>query len=171
MLKIFSIALLLMISLQDLKNREIDWFLFPLLLICFIIQGFLEMEPVLFLKTCGLNLVFIISQFLFLLFFLRLKGYQIKYVISTLFGIGDILFLIIVAFPFSNMNFLVFYFSGLIFSLAIFLLYKYLISPRIRLIPLAGLLSLYLALIVISDIFFEQFRISSDNYLMKLLYG
>lgn len=146
---IISAIILLCIAYQDLKHREVSWILFPALAICGFMISFNESKSISStLHDLLLNVVFISCQLIFLFIYHSLKNRRKS--ISSMIGLGDILFIGSVLFFFSIVSFIVFYLSSLIFSLIIFLLFIQTnkLKKHHDTIPLAGLQSVFLVLTI-----------------------
>lgn len=170
-LNIIIIILLASISYQDIKHREINWLLFPLLVIAFVIQACLRYPIIVYLRTCGINISLLIVQICLLTFYYLLKGRNFKSIINTSLGLGDLILLISMSFAFTTVNYILFYLTSLIFSLITWTFLKSFTLKNSKLIPLAGLISIYTIIIIIVDILSHHFDRLNDNYLIQLIYG
>lgn len=132
---------LLWVFYQDIKERQVYWFLFPVIALCSVILLYNNVFFELFKTTLIINLVFVL--FLILVIFIYSK-YKLKTTISKTFGLGDMLLFFALAFTFSSVSFLVLFVFGLVFSLILHLLIKN--KSEYKTIPLAGYLSLFFAL-------------------------
>jgi NADH:ubiquinone oxidoreductase subunit 6 (subunit J) len=142
-----------------------------MLVAIFIIKGLLRTASIIYFTECVYNLIFLLIQLLLLSAYYFLRGKSIKSVLNISIGLGDIILLFILVFAFSKVNFVVFYLTGMIFSLIVWLAIQQFSSQKKDPVPLAGLISFYMILIVFVDIFYGQFERLSDNYLIHLLYG
>ncbi|TXK78960.1 hypothetical protein FT986_03590 [Mesonia sp. K4-1] len=137
-IKFILITVLLYIFLQDFKDREVYWFLFP---IVGILTGFLHFNEVLrevFLLTLIYNILFVLFIFMLTLLYIKLK---LKEKFSHVFGYGDLLFFIAITFSFSTFSFIVLFVMSLIFSLSLHIILKNKSSHSS--VPLAGYMSLF----------------------------
>jgi hypothetical protein len=170
-INIITILILGLIVYQDIKDREIYWILLLLLFISLVIYGMLNVSLMIFLKICVSNLLFLIVQISLLAGFYLLKGVSYKSVFTNYLGSGDLILFTSITFAFSKLNFIVFYLTGLVFSLLLWLFIRK-ISVQIKdQVPLAGLMSLYLILIILIGLLFKQPERFNDNFLFQLIYG
>ena len=141
-LQILMIGVLFWVFYEDLKERKVTLLL---LLLLFILGGLLNSQRQiieLFLINSLMNLV-VVSAIIFILFlYAKLK---LKTSLFEVFGVGDLLFFVYMAISFPTATFLVLFSSSLLFSFALSIVFR---TKLKKLIPLAGLQALYLALIV-----------------------
>lgn len=168
--RILFILLLLFITLQDFRYKAISWILFPMGFIASISIPYFEIPFSDLLFNSMINLLFIAFQMTVILVFSWIKFRGIKNIFSQIFGLGDLLFLIMICPLFSPVNFVFFYILSLTFSLFIYLVIKYLNFYNHTKIPLAGLQSFFLAILLISN-FFIRFSLSNDYMLFDYLLG
>jgi len=152
---------------HDIKYRAVTWIAFPVLLVAGILFNLVEHQQlsILFANVL-LNTCFLGIQFLLLwLYFLVKKN---RSSLQSGIGGGDILFLFASCFFFSPLNFLLFYISSLIFSLATFLI----LSGRINkkraevTVPMAGLQSIFLQLFLTINVVFKN-SFTSDSWILN----
>ena len=134
-----------MVFIQDRKDREVYWFLFPIIAFATGVLLYNSMLPELFYITLIINLLFIII--LFTVVFLYSK-FKLRTTITDTFGLGDGLMFMALAFTFSSISFMILFVFGLIFSLIIHVIFKK--KSKHKTVPLAGYLSLYFIIIYIS---------------------
>ena len=170
-LNLLIIVILGLIAYQDFRFRAIHWALFFVLFLLCIITGFLSSEIIHFLQGCVFNFMFLLIQFILLLVYYSIKGISMKSVLNVFIGFGDLVFLGCIVFAFSKINFIVFYLTGMIVSLLIWLVSQFFSDNKEKLVPLAGLISSYMIIIISADIFFRQFERISDSFLINLVYG
>lgn len=145
-LQILLLCTLVMIFIQDIKERKVSLFL---LLLGILFGGFLHFyaqNTMVFLSNIVMNLSFVVLIFLILWLYAKLK---IKKSIFSVFGFGDLLFFILLGVSLPMLSFLVVFVASLIFSLAIFLLLKKSLTKDT--VPLAGFQALFLSLVIISN--------------------
>lgn len=139
------IKITLMLSLgiiyyQDVKEREVYWFLFPLLALCVGLLFFFKTLAELFLTSIIINLLFIsiliLSIYTYTVFKLKTK-------FQNVFGLGDVLLFIAMTMSFSTISFIIIFCSALIFSLLLHLVTK----NKNESVPLAGYMSLFFGFI------------------------
>lgn len=151
---IFTILLclnLLFITYQDFKERKV--YLINLLITLILISFYHYLNSYStysYLYTILLNFVFLSIIFLVLYLYTVLR---IKEIFLKTIGLGDIIFFIILAIGFPTLSFLIIFSSSLIFSFILFIFLK----PRLtnKTVPLAGLQSLFLVIVVLLNNIFE----------------
>lgn len=144
-LKITLISVLGLIFYQDLKERQVYWFLFPLFGVCSAILFYNSTLPKLFYVAIFMNLMFISILLIIIFFYTKLK---LKTNFNDVFGLGDVLLFIGLIFSFSTISFLVIFVFSLAFALFVHLiLKKYSKFPSV---PLAGYISLFFGMAYIS---------------------
>ncbi|MGB3948985.1 MAG: hypothetical protein WBM13_13455, partial [Bacteroidia bacterium] len=144
LIDIIIVLLLLLIVWQDFRYRLISWPLIPLIFISFSAKGFF-LKPFIELTNYTIvNICFISLQLAILTLYVSIKNKKITNIINSQLGLGDILFFISITIAFSPFNFILFYISGLIFSLACYQLFLKIKTSATKEIPLAGLLSIVL---------------------------
>ena len=134
-----------MVFYQDMKERMVYWFLFPIIAICSGILLYNNMLTEVFKTTVMINLVFVVFLITVVFAYSKLK---LKTSITQTFGLGDMLLFFALAFTFSSVSFLILFVFGLIFSLVLHLFLKNKSSHQN--VPLAGYLSLFFAIVYIS---------------------
>jgi hypothetical protein len=131
---------LLSIAIQDLKERQVYWFLFPLLAAC---SGMLFYEvsaPSVLFATVIANVLFITVLLLLLYVYSKFKG---RLELKDAIGLGDILMFYALSFSFSTIAFIYVFVGSLVFSLLAHILSKNYLKTHT--IPLAGYMSLFFA--------------------------
>lgn len=138
-LKILLVSTLVFIAIQDIKDRYVYWFLFPIMG-CFCgILFFENTLPELFYSGIFLNSIFVLLLLFSILIYSKLK---LKVNLLKTIGLGDILFFLAMAVAFSTISFIVIFTSALIFSLLLHILFNR--ENSIKTVPLAGFMSLFL---------------------------
>lgn len=145
-LKIILITTLIMVLFQDIKERQVYWFLFPIVGLCAGILFYQNTLPQLFYATVVINLAFVLILMTVILLYSRLK---LKTPISNTFGLGDGLLFFALIFSFSSVSFIILFVFGLIFSLVLHLILKK--NSKHQTVPLAGYLSLFFAIAYLSN--------------------
>jgi len=143
MVKITLIALFLIVLYQDLKERQVYWFLFPLIGLC---CGFLYYSVTLtelFISSVLINSAFVSLLLVVVYIYTRLK---LKTSFFEGIGLGDILLFFGLTFTFSSVSFIVIFIGALVFSLVLHLAFKRSKST----VPLAGYISLFFGLTYLS---------------------
>lgn len=157
-------SILSIIAFQDFLERQVYWFLFPLLFLLGItripIQDFWPQAAtrVLF------NLLFLLLVLtLVFIYFRLLKGMSFQSLKSQI-GLGDILFFISLSSFFPYEDYMLFF--SLSLFLALFLSIPFLILKQNFTIPLAGLQASFLAIIMI----LEMQSVQVFGYLKPVLF-
>ncbi len=145
-LEIIFIITLGVLFYQDIKERKVSvW----ILLIGMFLGGmihYLHQPPIVFLSNVGVNSVFII---LILGILWMYSKFKLKKKILDVFGGGDALFFILLALSLPILSFLMVFVFSLIFSLLVFMILKN--NWTAQTVPLAGLQSLFLGLVLIAN--------------------
>ena len=149
LLVIILIGLLSVVIYQDFRNREISWFLIPLLLIVGISNALLSIDFKEFLTYTGINLSMVILNLLGVTLIISIKEKKIKNIINSYLGLGDILFFLVLTILFSPFNFIIFFMGSVLFTSLIYggiILFN---KNKQTLIPLAGAMSLMLIIALV----------------------
>jgi hypothetical protein len=115
-----------------------------------------------YLDSISINLLVILLQGLILIAYYKLKGSQFIPFIKERIGTGDLLFVVVMAFAFSWSTFLFYYIAGLLFTLITWIVARNLIRLRTQLVPLAGMLALFMTLIMLADILLPDYSRCMD---------
>lgn len=139
-----AIKVTLMIALgtifyQDINDRYVYWFLFPVIALCAGILFFLKTLSELFLIAILANLIFV--AILLLIVYLYAK-FKLKTKFRNVFGLGDVLLFFAIANSFSTISFMVIFSSSLLFSLVMHIVTK----STHQSVPLAGYMCLFFGL-------------------------
>lgn len=148
-ISILMIGLLFWVTYEDVKDRKVTLLL---LIVLFLTGGFLNSQQLsteLFLISSIINLS-VIAMVVFVLFLYVQLKLQTK--LFNVFGSGDLLFFAFMAISFPTISFLVLFSISLIFSLLISLAFQ---KQLKKLVPLAGLQALFLALFLGSNTLFH----------------
>ncbi len=130
-----------MIFLQDTKERQVYWFLFPIIGMCSGVLLYKNTIPELFFRYVLVNVMFI--TLLVSVVYLYSK-FKLKTTIRQTFGLGDGLLFLALAFSFSSVSFIILFVFGLVFSLVLHLFLKQ--KSKHNTVPLAGYLSFFFAI-------------------------
>ncbi|PTX64081.1 type IV leader peptidase family protein [Kordia periserrulae] len=140
---ILIILLLLLfgiISIQDFKYRAIHAYLLLGIAVVSVLINLLE--PLLTLYEMLKSMAFLTCTSVGFMIYQTIKNKQLENPIDTSIGLGDILFFIAITPLFQIHNYIVFFISGLLISILLFVATKNLRKQPT--IPLAGYLSLFL---------------------------
>lgn len=170
-INILAISALIITAVQDFRRREIHWSLFPILLCLFIGEGILSAPAREYFQGTLFNLIFLSIQALVLIIYYLLRRKSLRTIINGSLGLGDILFLLVTAFSLSDLNFIVFYMLGLTITLLTWLIIKPFLSINRDTIPLAGFLSVMLAIVLIFENLPFGFNCFNNFFLSELIYG
>ena len=137
-IKLIIFGSLSLICYQDLKERMVWWFLFPLFgLSASLLHFFKSIQPVFFydlmINFSGL-LIILLTAYLYSRFKLKVNF------LKKAFGLGDILFFAGLCLAFPALSFIILFPLCLIFSLALHLV----LSKKDETVPLAGYSSIFL---------------------------
>ena len=144
LLGILFILLLGVLCFQDFKERKVTLIL---LVLAILMGGVLHVQQQnigVFLAIICFNLLIVFTLFFMLSMYAKIK---MKQPIFNVFGLGDLLFFIVLAVSFPTLSFLVIFVFSLIFSWSIYMLIKQHLKEKT--VPLAGLQSLFLLLVLI----------------------
>jgi hypothetical protein len=172
-MQLFAVTLaagcLVVIAWQDFVARRVWGIFFGLLAAAGVLYMLAGVDsPRQLLLYAGCNIGFLIVQFGFLkvYFLLRRRGVA---VIDRMIGWGDILFLLAAAFFFSPVNFITFYIYSLLLSLLVSLVWIAFRPSVSKAIPLAGLQSLVLLVVIGVGSFLHLSLVSDDWFIHKFL--
>jgi hypothetical protein len=146
---LFLIGLFLL-SYQDFKERKVTALIFFYLAILGGYMHYTTQYIEMYLFSLVLN--FSILLFLILILLVYAKFVMRKKINETI-GLGDVLFFGVLALSFPTVSFLILFSSSLIFSLVTFLFLKQKI--KVKTVPLAGLQGVFLAIVMILNLFFN----------------
>lgn len=144
-------VILIFIFLQDFRRRTIHIFLpISLFLLSVIINyNSIDLEFI----TIVYNIVFILINIIGLFFYFSLKNKKIVNPIDSYLGLGDVVFFIAITPLFNLKPFILFFISGLLFSLLLH--FGVMLFKKVKTIPLAGYLSLFLILNLVTKSLFK----------------
>lgn len=145
------VAILLVIFLQDTKDRLVLWFLYPAIgVLSYSLQAFTT-GYILALVNSLINLSFIIVLLLVLFAYSKFK-LKTDFINGSM-GLGDILLFIFLSFTFSTVSFLTLLVFSLFFSLLLHAFFKN--RSQHKNVPLAGYISLFFATVYLISLFIE----------------
>lgn len=133
------------VFVQDMKARQVHWFLFPAIAILGGVLFYDNTLKELFMMSVLLNVSFVLIL-LFIVFIyahLKIKTSPLKTI-----GLGDVLLFVGLSLSFSSVSFIIIFVSSLVFSI---LLHVMVIrKSQFKTVPLAGYMSLFFMLTYIS---------------------
>ncbi|RZN79962.1 MAG: hypothetical protein EVB11_12025 [Winogradskyella sp.] len=145
LLKIILLITFFFILFQDIKERKVYWFLFPIVAIVSGVLFYNDTLPELFVVNVIINLFVVI---LLLVVVYGYAKFKLKTSPKSVFGLGDALLFLALTLSFSSVSFIVVFVFSLIFSLALHLFIK--TKNKSLTVPLAGYMSLFFMLVYIS---------------------
>ncbi|KAA9324914.1 hypothetical protein [Adhaeribacter soli] len=166
-----ALGLLLLILIQDLKDRAVTWFLFPALaLVCYFYSARLLSHAAVW-QNWLLNIGFLACELAFISLYLMLKHRKLVWPMQGYMGWGDVCFWVAAAFLFPLPNFAVYFLVSLLFSLIIHLWLRHVSGfyAQKHTVPLAGFQALFLAGLFLVQIFVPAL-IFTDEFLVVGLF-
>lgn len=161
-LSVIFIGLLSAVIYQDFKNKEISWFLIPLLLIIGITNALISIDYIDFLTYAGINLTIVVLNLLGVTLFISLKEKKIKNIIDTYLGLGDILFFFVITVLFSPFNFILFFIGSILLTSLVYIIVMLFDKNKQPLIPLAGAMSLVLIVALVFQHIYPSLNFYQD---------
>lgn len=142
-LKFLLMAVFFLVFFQDCKDRKVYWFLYPIIGGLVFVLQVQEVTIYPALINTGFNLMVISILLLVSYLYAKLKLQQP--LLKEVFGLGDLLFFIFIAFSFSMVSFLVLLVFSLLFSLLLHFAMKN--GQTEKTVPLAGYMSMFFAVV------------------------
>lgn len=170
-IRILICLALLIIVVQDFRFRAVHWILFPALWILLVADSLINLNFRDYVLGTSINLLIILFQGVILYAYYSLQGKPLSVIVTRIIGTGDILFIILMAFAFSWTSFMFFYITGLLFALLLWIFIMSISRDKNRLVPLAGLLALYMIIIMILDMILPEYGRSLDIMNIIIAYG
>jgi hypothetical protein len=135
------------IGVQDYKYFAISWGWIPVLIILGIIEGSSILPIDVLAQDYMMSLVFVVIQMVFMTIWFSIKEKRIVNLCKEILGLGDVLFLIVLVFYFSFINYLIFVIgSTILIALGYLIKGKISVSNENR-IPLAGAMAFGLVIL------------------------
>lgn len=156
------IIVLILVVVEDFRFRKVSllW-LIVILITSFLLQLNTNLHLHNIAANTFLNLCTIAVNYVILTLYFSLKNRRLINLGNHYLGTGDLIFLIAVSFLFSPLNFVCFILLSLFFTLFYSLFAKLILKDKFKTIPLAGLQSMFLILLL--TILFTQNKISEVN--------
>jgi membrane-associated HD superfamily phosphohydrolase len=139
------IIFLLAVFFQDIKNRQIYWFL-P---ICVFISALVFRYSSFPYDQFLWNLGFIITLLLLLFIYIKIRFKERGKDFFSYFGLGDVMLLLAITPLFPFQNFIYVFTFGTCFALLVFLVAN--IVKKVKTVPYAGYLSLFISGILLLE--------------------
>jgi hypothetical protein len=158
---------LVIIIVQDFKQRQISWVLIPVALAGFIYKAVFYKTSI--VTDFLFNAAFICLQLICLTIYFSLKHKRVMNIINSYLGLGDVLFLLVVCSVFSPVNFILFYLSSMILTLSGMILYNVLSTKQSKDIPLAGAMAGALLILVVATFVFPEIDFYDDAYFLNIM--
>jgi len=149
-INIILLGTLLAVVFQDLKHRAIHVVL-PILLCIGAITRFLILEYA--ISELLFTVVFLVLVLLGLFIYTSIKSKRIINPVDSSIGLGDIVFFIAVIPLFFSTTYILFFSTGMLFSIVCHLLFT---KNKAAHVPLAGYLSIYLILLSMVNFFTDK---------------
>lgn len=136
--KIILVITFALILYQDVTERMVYWFLFPLSGLLSAILFYDSVLPEVFAINVAMNLL--LTLFIFILTVLIAK-YIIKKPLYEVIGIGDLILYVALAFSFATVSYYVIFISSLLFTFALGIVFSK--FRKIVTVPVGGYVSLF----------------------------
>ena len=158
LIRMLTLMLLLVLFVQDIKDRSVSWILFPILFLLLALSRWLNgIGYQEFFYQSFSNLAFLIFQLVAVNIYFSIKQRSRVNITNGMLGWGDILFLVTIAFYFPLYLFILFYLCSLFVVIVSWSLWKKFTESRTEQIPLAGLQAIFLTVMIIAGFFFPVF--------------
>lgn len=163
---VFAISILSMIIYQDFRERAVYWFLFPVLLIIGLWlsgQNSFEWEQI--ALSFSFNIIILLSVGVYI----AIKHKKIRQFINRELGIGDILLFFILPFFMSALHYILFFVVTIFLSLIAGLVMSG-NGDEQKTIPLAGIQSLGMIVLLGTSIFYDYDLYNEHKIVVYLFY-
>lgn len=137
-LKIILLIAFIAVFIQDYKERQVYWFLFPIIGILGGILFYQNTLSELFLVAIQINLLFLVALVFIIYIYAKIK---LKTKLLNTLGLGDLFLFLAISVSFSTLSFIILFISALIFSLVLHLIINK--HQKTLSVPLAGYMSLF----------------------------
>ncbi len=144
---ILCIVILLRICYEDIKERAVYWFWFPVLGILLGYEHYTNTQFGYFIFSISMNIILILTILSVLYIYAKWK--MKKSFLEEAFGIGDMFLFFALGVGFPMMTFVISFVCALIFALIISVTLR--LKKQKMTVPLAGYMSLFFAVIFIVD--------------------
>ena len=159
-----------MIFFQDVKSRSVYWVLFPILTgLLLLLHTFENHGLVLSWQSAVFNIGFFLGQLILVTFYFSVRNRKLTNITGELLGMGDVLFILSIAFYLSIFNFLFFYIASLIIVLLVWVTWQAVSARKSKYIPLAGLQAILFIAFLICDWWLKPIRLTDDTWILNLI--
>ncbi|PTT03462.1 hypothetical protein DBR11_02165 [Pedobacter sp. HMWF019] len=166
-LNLLALLALVSVCYQDMRYRGVYWIFFPVLSALFFFLKLKQVGWVNTLQDAGYAITFLVVQLLLVWLYFSVKHRKLFNIVDSYLGLGDILFLLTLAFYLSPLNYVVFYLLSLILVLVYVLVTKRIKGMDHIHIPLAGLQAAFLAMLLFWDLVQPQLQLCQDSWIYK----
>ncbi len=163
-----TILFLIIVFIQDIKQRLISAWLIPVLAVLLVIRAIGTITLPALVEFFIINFSFFFLQLFVLTLYVSVKNKKFVNIVNTHLGIGDILFIIIMCIVFSPVNFMFFYIACLLLTLIGVVVYNVKAKQREIEIPLAGAMAGVLAACLLFNMLFKQVNFYNDQLSLTL---
>lgn len=161
---------LVTLVIQDFREREIGIWPLAGLFISILYYGLHSNSPEILFLSAFSNFLFLAIQFLGLWIYFSFRKRSAVKLIDNYIGMGDVIILIIAAFAFSILNFVVFFYVVVFLSIVTMLLLKLFGVKNAEESPLAGVLSFLMATLIIYSSTVNKLDFFNDSFFLNLVY-
>ena len=162
-------GILFFISYQDFKNREVSLIFFPVALVLVLWLGLQTLSVKEIAINFLINTALIVQELFLVWLYFFLKERQVKKFVNQKIGLGDLLFIPVLAGGFSIGQFNVFIVFSLIIILLFWVFYRMLFRTGSKIIPLAGGWAILYVLTLLIDRAFDLFSRYNDEIFMNII--
>lgn len=164
-LQIAVLFCLVFICYQDILYRAVYWICFPVLAILLMGMKYKLLGIEQTLLDAGYGALFLVFQLCILWIYFSVKNKRIVNLTEEYLGWGDILFLVVIVFYLSPVNYVVFYVLSLIMVLLYVATTNVLSKKANKQIPLAGLQAVLLAVLLLMEMYVDRLRLYEDSWI------
>lgn len=157
---------------QDFKYRGIYWWMFPVLLLLMAAATVRVLGFTATVSQAVKSGLFLALQFVVLTGYISVKQKKLTSIFDGFFGLGDLLFLVVLCFGFSFLNYVLFYLLSLMLIILLTAIFGYHGKTHGKKIPLAGYQALLFMILMVAGWFTPHINLLADDNLINLLgYG
>lgn len=157
---------------QDFKYRGIYWWMFPILLLLMATATVQVLGFTATISQAVKSSLFLALQFVVLTGYISIKQKKLTNIFDGFFGLGDLLFLVVLCFGLSFLNYVLFYLLSLMLIILFTAIFGYQSTAHGKKIPLAGYQALLLMILMAAGWYMPYINLLADDHLLNLLgYG